>query len=83
MSPFTAFSQQLNIRSGIARHLIGLANNAATVQEMWHNGDATDDQADTAMQAVITYAANFGIRTTWPGLYPNFHREGRTIYLPG
>ena len=83
MSPSAAFAAQLGLLPGQASHLIALANKAAFVQEKWHNGDATDAQADTAVQAVETYTTQFGIQTQWPGLYPTFQREGHTVYLPG
>lgn len=68
-----SFATRLGLRPGQAQHLIALANKAADVQTDWHNGDASDAQADTAIKAVDDYASRFGLKTDWnPGLYPLF-----------
>lgn len=68
-----SFATRLGLRPGQAQHLIALANKAAEVQTNWHNGDATEEQADTAIHNVNEYASRFNIGTDWnPGLYPLF-----------
>lgn len=79
-----SFATRLNLRPGQAQHLIALANKAADVQTNWHNGDASEEQVDTAIKQVDDYASRFGIKTDWnPGLYPVFIApNGERLNLP-
>ena len=77
------FVAQLGLHPGQAEHLIILINKAARIQTDWHNGDATDVQADTAVEAVNKYAKQHKIRVSWPGLYPVFKTsDGTEVHLP-
>ena len=39
-------------------------------------------KADGAGAAVEEFAAKFGLKTTWPGLWPVFQKDERDIFLP-
>ena len=61
--------------------LHSLANFAAKVQEMWHNGKVGEEVADRAIERFEKAAIKEGyVAIMWPGLYPiATDADGRTI----
>jgi len=65
------------------KHYVRLANKAANVQVDWHNGDATESQANAAVQKFEDRVKIDGFDTIWPGLYPVLVRDGQQIHFIG
>ncbi len=62
--------------------LLRLINRAAEAQELEHNErDAPDSEPQ--LRAVEVHALSMGFDgIKWPGLYPTFIMDGKTVYLP-
>lgn len=65
-----------------ARKLMTLVEAAEKVQTDWHNGEASDRQANAACQAVSDQAAKLGYSVNWPGIFPVLVKDGNIIDLP-
>lgn len=79
---YAAFAKRLGLTPQQGRHLISLSYEAHNVQVDWHNGRATESQAQKAVNAVAAYVKRFNVEMLDVGLWPVFRKDGQDIYLP-
>lgn len=63
------------------RELVRSANATARIQEHYCNGDATEQQANAAIDRFEKKAKALGFSVDWPGLYPVLYKDGQEIYM--
>ena len=62
--------------------LIARSERAFHEGKRWCNEPGRESRYAKAKQSVCDQAAGMGLKTSWPGLYPAFTRDGETVFLP-
>ena len=62
--------------------LLRLCEAAEQAQTDWHNGDGSEQSAESTCVAFEAAAAKLGFECDWPGLFPILVRDGQQFHLP-